>query len=439
MFAGQRDRLKAKLPHVFRNGREDEEVFRVIFAALAVIIILNFVLWPHIKKQTHTQRPKTSTGVSSEQQDTSSGDIREGIAVVYGPEAGEEDDSQYTSEEGKRVAQPTVPAGSSRTVVPASDHMAHAALTLTHAPAHLRSVSPQQLYLASSPASKKRRKRSRLVHVDTGSEQSEEEQQHHQRPIAGISTAFQTCNATGAHGSATASNIACSRARVNRNSFNSAGLDTSSMRPGFKRKVGSIEAPAPIPERNSSYYRPFAVPKPNPILVGLDAKDKPPSILRKDNQRFAPSPSSPAPLNHEHDHWPTPLSLKAPLSSTQPEAARGRAIRLTEPDWDPYAPWHERARQRMEARQLSGQSRLAAPVTVANDADDEPPSSWLAYTAIHPPGERAADALSSSLPASACLWQEACPDDNQEFWFERFTSSTAAAGKNWDWRKRRAR
>ncbi|PWN29295.1 hypothetical protein BDZ90DRAFT_230187 [Jaminaea rosea] len=232
-------------------------------------------------------------------------------------------------------------------------------------------------------------------------------------------------------------------------------------RPRTKRKIGSVstgnaEAPAPIPARNSSYHKAASVVEPDPVLIGRCAKDAPPSILRKEAQRFR---ALWARAHHASDF----------VDSRQER--QQRLIKLTEPDWDPYAETHERARQRIEMRQLAskGLARVKSESALsekANRRQEEPLGSWLAYAPIHSPSDDDEDATVASAGAPTLPkyeWEttfgqtfdpqlettEALPDGltkatnghkgDDDFWFERFTSSTAAAGRDWDWRKRRAR
>lgn len=95
----------------------------------------------------------------------------------------------------------------------------------------------------------------------------------------------------------------------------------------------------------------------------------------------------------QHDFWhhaamhssPAP----PPYQPASPDAIHAveRSVKLIEPDWRPHLDSHVRAQERLEA---------ATRFATAQGADGD-------------------------------------------FWFERFTQSTAAAGRDWDWRKRRAR
>lgn len=239
-------------------------------------------------------------------------------------------------------------------------------------------------------------------------------------------------------------------------------------RPRTKRKVGSLsstavnigEVPAPIPQRNSSYHKMASVPEPDTVLLGRSAKDAPPSILRKEAQRF-------------RHLWATRAHHASDFGvGSQRQQQQQRLIKLTEPDWDPYAETHERARQRIEMRQLAskGLARTKSESALSDKARlqaDEPLGSWLAYAPLHSPSDddddagmdegaptlprydwEAAGSMSGidGLPA-ALEKDEALPaalgggadSKREDFWFERYTSSTAAAGRDWDWRKRRAR
>lgn len=90
--------------------------------------------------------------------------------------------------------------------------------------------------------------------------------------------------------------------------------------------------------------------------------------------------------------------------------ARKRQVRLVEPDWQSHVDSHVRARERLEAAtRFSHFKRSNSVDTHLNRITD-----W---------------AKSSGEERSV----------QPDFWFERFTQSTAAAGRDWDWRKRRAR
>ncbi|CAO1630570.1 unnamed protein product [Jaminaea pallidilutea] len=307
-----------------------------------------------------------------------------------------------------------------------------------------------------------------------------------------------------------------------------------------KRKMSPLppnESPAPIPERNSSYHQMSKAP-PKPVWVGRAPTGGPTPILRREAQKWAsrerqagdagaepwllgakirPRSKRGAPtsdsvsietsvLGAEAGYQSSPAidQSAAGASATPAPVRRHRCIRLTEPDWDPHAETHERARQRRELR-LQREKEKKVPVRAMSmfepstpvehepedqvlllrtqsetslpqlqlqhhlDGDDEPLDSWLAFaTSLQSspvPDEddkvasrlaRSKDEITGSPRAPTSdshnhgSTQEqsqdgshrndhATSDDAEEFWFERFTSSTAAAGRDWDWRKRRAR
>jgi hypothetical protein len=108
----------------------------------------------------------------------------------------------------------------------------------------------------------------------------------------------------------------------------------------------------------------------------------------------------------------TPAQVRA----AWPGSRRRKSIKLTEPDWTLHAEAHDRARERLET---------AAQVAAHPDPES------LKYV---PPRRFETDERWDSGAAGT--------DDDRaegEFWFERFCQSTAAAGRDWDWRKRRAR
>lgn len=95
----------------------------------------------------------------------------------------------------------------------------------------------------------------------------------------------------------------------------------------------------------------------------------------------------------QHDFWHHAAMHSSPApppyqpSSPDASHAAERSVKLIEPDWRPHLDSHVRAQERLEA---------ATRFATAQGTDGD-------------------------------------------FWFERFTQSTAAAGRDWDWRKRRAR
>lgn len=105
---------------------------------------------------------------------------------------------------------------------------------------------------------------------------------------------------------------------------------------------------------------------------------------------------------------PSQLEPESQNSSCQEDTIgsrqTGRSIKLVEPDWRPHLDTHVRARERLETAARFSASKLGSgAVSVMDNENDQ------------------------SNPTA------------DDFWFERFTQSTAAAGRDWDWRKRRAR
>lgn len=167
-----------------------------------------------------------------------------------------------------------------------------------------------------------------------------------------------------------------------------------------------------------------------------------------------------------------PLTL---TSKDKQGRRKDRAIKLTEPDWEPYAASHYRARERIEKKKETMQKRNTRSRSSSNSGPATPDEglqadiggSWLAYAPIHSPDDSMVATSSSSMvqaPPRRSFSSSALPDvaltasssragmqsfpvdrreqaeeEEEEFWFERFTTSTAAAGRDWDWRKRRAR
>lgn len=95
---------------------------------------------------------------------------------------------------------------------------------------------------------------------------------------------------------------------------------------------------------------------------------------------------------------------------------RSKLIRLREPDWTPFVDVHDRAKE-----------RLQAAANVAAHPRSGSPS--LSLASEYSSSSKGQNSVTSNGMSQLEL------DD--EFWFERFTPSTAAAGRDWDWRKRR--
>ncbi|CEH17371.1 hypothetical protein CBOM_03417 [Ceraceosorus bombacis] len=108
----------------------------------------------------------------------------------------------------------------------------------------------------------------------------------------------------------------------------------------------------------------------------------------------------------------------AQIRSAWPTSRRNKHIRLTEPDWTAFADCHDRAKERLETA-----SHVAS--------HPDPRSLWYV-------GPRDGEHAHWAADDGATL-QDPRAWEKHEFWFERFTQSTAAAGRDWDWRKRRAR
>lgn len=108
------------------------------------------------------------------------------------------------------------------------------------------------------------------------------------------------------------------------------------------------------------------------------------------------------------------------LGTLSPEQAqalwpekRQKMVKLREPDWSPYIEVHERARERLDKMAEMSANRSTSPLLVSGSSISE---------------EGSGSGNGSNTG-----------DEDDEFWFERFTKSTAASGRDWDWRKRRAR
>lgn len=110
----------------------------------------------------------------------------------------------------------------------------------------------------------------------------------------------------------------------------------------------------------------------------------------------------------------TPRSLDTDRSYSRSSVGSPRSVVLTEPDWTPFTDIHDRARKRAVVANL---------VSTVNELHSQRSS----------PTKKG-----KSLPILESLPFEPPQElgDGSEFWFERFTRSTAAAGKHWDWRRR---
>ncbi|WFD44622.1 hypothetical protein MPSI1_003290 [Malassezia psittaci] len=107
-------------------------------------------------------------------------------------------------------------------------------------------------------------------------------------------------------------------------------------------------------------------------------------------------------------------SLSSPMKSDISGTASPRSIKLTEPDWKPFTDSHDRARKRVAMASIANainelHSAQSSPVVKSKQLP------LLKALPIEPPAELG---------------------EGSEFHFEKFTRSTAAAGRNWDWRRR---
>lgn len=427
----------------------DAEIRRFILAALAGFLVLLLVLWP----RKHTQRQDASKSIRGSSVSATAAAADDDVADATPSEDGSafvSEDSSSSDEEDQQQSPQSIGGPTKKHAPRTSSPLLGSQSTMT-----FRSASPMGSttthFAASSATGKKgqqqrRRKSSgRLLGVSGPSGAD----------IPGKEAKVdEDADDSGSVASSSATTTASQRSAKPKNSIARKG------RPRVKRRVGSIMdvasvGPAPIPERNSSYHKLASLPEPDPVLLGTSARDAPPSILRKDVQFF---PGRRMPMG-SHAHVPRGAEAaylygddQQEAPPTPPTVSRSRLIKLTEPDWDSYADTHERARQRIEVRELASRglarARSEPALKVQYEREDEPLGSWLAYAPIHSPQQISADAGNGSpqlqpqpqLPAFT--WFEDSTDadaSQQEFWFERFTSSTAAAGRDWDWRKRRAR
>lgn len=216
-------------------------------------------------------------------------------------------------------------------------------------------------------------------------------------------------------------------------------------------------ATAPVPERNSSYHK--AYDEKQKALDGDDGDDggdpssprtarktPPVPILRKQRQQFSKPGSDDSPSSSS-----SLLAPRPPIHSrsfSQPASTQSRSIQLTEPDWDLYVSFHIRARERQEKRRQFSQSSEVADATAGATAaivDSGPlagtdlADDWLHYSAFLAHGGGSdCDGDDVILKSDSSSTPLATSSDSQDFWYERFIPSTAGAGRNWDWRKKRA-
>ncbi|CDR88353.1 uncharacterized protein SPSC_04180 [Sporisorium scitamineum] len=137
----------------------------------------------------------------------------------------------------------------------------------------------------------------------------------------------------------------------------------------------------------------------NPLLQQHQQQE----LLHAANGIFLP-PGAASPAPPPYQPHSTELGSSPEPVPTWQRNARMRSIKLIEPDWRPHIDSHIRARERLETatRFAAFKSNASSPIAADKYGDDP-------------------------------------LEEGDDFWFERFTQSTAAAGRDWDWRKRRAR
>ncbi|SPO26318.1 uncharacterized protein UTRI_03907 [Ustilago trichophora] len=136
----------------------------------------------------------------------------------------------------------------------------------------------------------------------------------------------------------------------------------------------------------------FSMPLADPSLLQQQQQQQQQQELLQANGMFLPL-ASPAPPPY------APSNPDLPSSPTN--EAKPKSVKLIEPDWRPHIDSHIRARERLETATRFAALRMAQHSSKFDESNDVV--------------------------------------DVDDFWFERFTQSTAAAGRDWDWRKRRAR
>ncbi|PKI85242.1 hypothetical protein MVES_000896 [Malassezia vespertilionis] len=126
------------------------------------------------------------------------------------------------------------------------------------------------------------------------------------------------------------------------------------------------------------------------------------SPLRSPRCSLSPTYSLLTKRSCDESLWCPSMSLDGDGSTSRSSNSTSRSIMPVEPDWAPFANTHERARKR------------AVVASFANSVSDQQVAMRHCLPHVSPPEL----------------------EDGREFWFERFTQSTAAAGRNWDWRRR---
>lgn len=152
----------------------------------------------------------------------------------------------------------------------------------------------------------------------------------------------------------------------------------------------------------------------NPLLLEANTPRQSKRIARHTSSTGAPHPlarlrSSESESNSSTDS----LQSNSPKNSDCSGGSSSRSVVLTEPDWSPFVEIHDRARKRVVMAMIA-------------HAMKELQSGRVSPTK-----------KSKQLPILNALPVDPPPElgDGSEFRFERFTRSTAAAGKHWDWRR----
>lgn len=158
----------------------------------------------------------------------------------------------------------------------------------------------------------------------------------------------------------------------------------------------------------------------NPLTLGYDSPRQSKRMARYASRDSASplahliSPRSGSAIASSETDTPRSLDAETDRSYSRSSVGTPRSVVLTEPDWTPFTDIHDRARKR---------------AVVAN----------LVNTVSELHSQRSSPTKKGkSLPILESLPFEPPQElgDGSEFWFERFTRSTAAAGKHWDWRRR---
>ncbi len=197
--------------------------------------------------------------------------------------------------------------------------------------------------------------------------------------------------------------------------------------PRARRSASHRGAPAPILKRVPEAFKPSALDAAGASRTSLSSAD----VYAKTSPT-SPTSTLAAPFSPLLSPGADPLGLLSPNGSQFWPVKRTRSVKLTEPDWRPYAVFHDRARERMEAAAYAAsQLKSASTPNLRQQITSTNMGGLSGLPGLGGGGSESGGSNSSSSGTATSA--------EEDFWFERFTQSTAAAGKDWDWRKRRQR